>query len=130
MNHECIYNKRNYKSITPQDHVNIFKFYKTLECKLCYLIHFLNDFCLMSQLVAISSEITFMICHVAHLMLGMWLEMWPMLDQCWTHNVLSCKPNYNLLGNSTWWLYDLARKSLVYYLRLLWIQVLTPSQIH
>ena len=38
-----------------------------LECKLWYLIHFLNDYRLISQLVAISSEITFVICHVVHL---------------------------------------------------------------
>ena len=38
-----------------------------LECKLWYLIHFLNDYCLISQLVVISSEITFVICHVIHL---------------------------------------------------------------
>ena len=38
-----------------------------LECRLLYLIHFLNDYRLMSQLVAISSEITFVICHVTHL---------------------------------------------------------------
>ena len=30
INHECIDNKRNYKSITPHDHANICKFYKTL----------------------------------------------------------------------------------------------------
>ena len=38
-----------------------------LECKLWYLIHFLNDYRLISQLVVISSEITFVICHVIHL---------------------------------------------------------------
>ena len=37
------------------------------ECKLWYLFHFLNDYNLISQLVAISSEITFAICHVTHL---------------------------------------------------------------
>ena len=30
INHEWIHNKRNYKSITQQDHANIRKFYKTL----------------------------------------------------------------------------------------------------
>ena len=43
MNLGCI-DKRNCKSITPQDHINICKFYKTLECKLWYLIHFLNAY--------------------------------------------------------------------------------------
>ena len=37
------------------------------ECKLRYSFHFLNDYSLISQLVAISSEITFVICHVKHL---------------------------------------------------------------
>ena len=40
-----------------------------LECKLWYLIHFLNDYRLISQLVAISSEIIFVICHVTHLII-------------------------------------------------------------
>ena len=68
INHECIDNMRNYKSITPQDHVNICKFHKTLlECKLWYLINFLNDYRLISELIAKSSEITFVICRVTHL---------------------------------------------------------------
>ena len=37
------------------------------ECKLLYLIHFLDDYRLISQVVAISSEITLLICHVTHL---------------------------------------------------------------
>ena len=31
INHECIDNKRNFKSSTPQDHVNIYKFYETFN---------------------------------------------------------------------------------------------------
>ena len=50
MNHGCI-DKRNFKNITPQDHVNICKFYKTLERELWYLIHLLNAYRLISQLV-------------------------------------------------------------------------------
>ena len=63
-----IIRKRNYKSITLQDHVDICKFYRNLlECKLWFLIHFLNDYRLVYQLVAISSEIIFVICLVTHL---------------------------------------------------------------
>ena len=38
-----------------------------LECKLWYLIHFLNAYRLISKLVGISREITFVMCHVTHL---------------------------------------------------------------
>ena len=63
-----IIRKRNYKSITLQDHVDICKFYRNLlECKLWYLIHFLNDYRIVYQLVAISIEIIFVICLVTHL---------------------------------------------------------------
>ena len=68
INHECIDNKRNFKSSTPQDTSTFTNSMKHLtECKLLYLIHFLNDYRLISQLVAISSEITLVICHVTHL---------------------------------------------------------------
>ena len=38
-----------------------------LECKLWHLIHFLNNYRLISQLVVIWSEITFVISQVIHL---------------------------------------------------------------
>ena len=67
INHECIDNKRNYKSISSQHTSTFANFIKhLLECK---LIHFLNVYRLMFQLVAISSEITFVICYVTHLII-------------------------------------------------------------
>ena len=52
INHGCIDNKRNDKSITPKTTSTFANSIKhLLECKLWYLIHFLNDYRLISQLV-------------------------------------------------------------------------------
>ena len=90
MNLGCI-DKSNYKSITPQDHVNISKFYKTLSVN-C----------------------------------GIWFIFWMLIF--W---IAYLNYSENIEGNNLCDMpcYTLTRNSLVYYLKLLWIQDLTPSQI-